>query len=286
MRQYGDAMGDLGLDTSVVQLEEGRWRASLSDDWNIWGPNGGYVASICLRAAGAATGLARPATIACHYLAVGEFADVDLEVELLRSTKRTAAAHVRMVQNGNALADATVWAIADGLPGYQWCEAIAPDVAPPAAIARDESSLPPSPFSFARNLNQKRLVWRTEEEIAAFPGGAHEAQAWMRFVPTHAFDDPWIDACRSLILLDTWAWAAAASGLSADERGKFLGPNLDVTARFHRHASHSDWLLVDARAPVAGGGLIGSEVAVWSEGGELVASAGAQLFCRPVPTRP
>lgn len=276
-------MGDLGIDTAVAAAGEGRWRATLSEDWNIWGPNGGYVAAICLRAAGAGTGLARPATIACHYLEVGQFDEVELHVDPLRSTKRTAAAHVQMIQGDRRLADATVWAVADDLAGYEWDEATAPSVPAPDAITAPVATGGGSPYAFARNFEQRRVQTMTEEEYEAFPGGPHVAQAWMRFVPTSTFDDPWIDACRSLILLDTWAWAAAASGLGADERGRYLGPNLDVTARFHADASNSDWLLVDARAPVASGGLIGTDVSVWTFDGKLASSAGAQLICRPAP---
>ncbi len=57
-----------------------------------------------------------------------------------------------------------------------------------------------------------------------------------------------------------------------------------MTAQFHGDASSSEWLLVDARAPVADGGLIGTTSTVWSADGRLVASGGAQLFCRPAPT--
>ena len=45
-------MGDLDRDTAVVG-DGGRYTATLSDDWEIWGPNGGYIAAILLRAAGA-----------------------------------------------------------------------------------------------------------------------------------------------------------------------------------------------------------------------------------------
>jgi acyl-CoA thioesterase II len=282
-------VGDLAADTEVTPVAEGRFAARLSDDWNIWGPNGGYVASLCLRAAGVACGLARPATIACHYLTVGRFDDVDLDVTVLRATRRTAAVRVHMSQDGTSLADATVWAVADGLDGYRWDEATMPAVPLPADLPsieerlRGEAGATGSPFSFGRNFQQRPVVWRTQEEMAGFRGGPHEARTWMRYVPTPAFDDPWVDACRSLILLDTWAWPAAIGGVPAAERGRYLAPNLDVTARFHDTATPSEWLLVDASAPVAAGGLIGTDVRVWTDDGRLAASGGAQLFCRPGP---
>ena len=54
-------------------------------DWEIWGPCGGYVAAIALRAAGAESPFARPASFFCHYLSVADFAPVDLVVTPLRS---------------------------------------------------------------------------------------------------------------------------------------------------------------------------------------------------------
>src|SRR5262249_38784813 len=51
----------------------GPYRPRLSRDWEIWGPNGGYVAAIALRAAGVATALRRPASLAGHFLGVADF---------------------------------------------------------------------------------------------------------------------------------------------------------------------------------------------------------------------
>src|SRR5205823_4892878 len=81
------AMGNLAADTAVSGAD-GRYQATLSPDWEIWGPNGGYVASIALRAAGAHSAFDRPATFSCHYLAVARFDAVDLDVRTLRRTKR------------------------------------------------------------------------------------------------------------------------------------------------------------------------------------------------------
>ena len=282
-------MGDLGADTAVEQVGERRWRATLSDDWEIWGPNGGYVAAVCLRAAGAASGLARPATLACHFLAVAEFGEVDLDVEVLRGTRRTAAVRVHVHQGGRPIAEATSWAVADGIDGYAWTDRTPPDVAPWPDTPTIQERLTPEeleqgpPFRFWRNFDERPCEWIPREDFESWPGGPHRARTWMRFVPTPRFDDPWVEACRATILLDTWCWPAATRGLAAADRNRFVAPSLDVTIRFHDLAAATEWLLVDAAAPYAGDGLVGAESAVWSDHGRLVASAGSQLLCRPVP---
>ena len=65
-------------DTRVEGIgEPERGRAELSPSWAVWGPNGGYVAAIALRAAMARSRLPRPASFHCDFLAVGEFARVE-----------------------------------------------------------------------------------------------------------------------------------------------------------------------------------------------------------------
>ena len=61
---------------SRLTLADGS-EATLSADWEIWGPCGGYVAALALRAAGAESPFARPASFFCHYLSVAAFAPVD-----------------------------------------------------------------------------------------------------------------------------------------------------------------------------------------------------------------
>ena len=65
-------MGDFAKDTEP-QGAQGRYSAELSRDWEIWGPNGGYLAAIALRAAGCEAAIARPASFAAHYLRVPAF---------------------------------------------------------------------------------------------------------------------------------------------------------------------------------------------------------------------
>ncbi len=73
-------MGDIRAQTAVEPVGAGRYTATVHGGWEIWGPCGGYVAAIALRAAGAESDLVRPSSFFCHYLSVAAFAPVDLIV--------------------------------------------------------------------------------------------------------------------------------------------------------------------------------------------------------------
>ena len=130
-------MGDFELDTRV-RGEAGRYRATLSEDWRIWGPNGGYLAAIALRAVGCEAHIARPASFYAHFLSVGRFSDVELEVEAVRLGKRSESFRVRMLQDGKALLEGMVRTAAAG-PGLEHDVAEMPQVALPAELRSVES---------------------------------------------------------------------------------------------------------------------------------------------------
>ena len=272
-------MGDFELDTRV-RGEAGRYRATLSEDWRIWGPNGGYLAAIALRAVGCEARIARPASFHAHFLSVGRFADVELEVEAVRLGKRSESFRVRMLQDGKALLEGMVRTAAAG-PGLEHDVAEMPQVAPPAELRSVESivaELPPREgprFPFWQNL-EARPVWpeRFAEPEQSRPPLFRE---WYRFRPRDTFDDPWTDAGRYLLLIDTLTWPAAVQP-HGREHG-FTAPNLDVTAWFHRSAPEEAWLLADHSGELAEAGLMGTHARIWAPDGKLLATGGAQLFC-------
>lgn len=273
-------MGDFGEDTEVRAVPGG-WRAQLSRDWEIWGPNGGYVAAVALRAAGAASELPRPISFAGHFLSVADFEEVTLEVTTLRRAKHAESLRVSMTQAGKPVFEALVWAGADGLSGLEHAECPMPAAERPRALPSVEELLPPdarrTTFPFWDNLECRPINWVLWEDRE--PGPAH-ALDWYRFRPRPTFDDPWLDAARSLLLIDTMVWPAACRHHVRQE--EFVAPSLDVRASFHALEPQSEYLLVDARSPVGRDGLVGGEAAVFSESGTLLASGAAQLLCRPV----
>src|SRR5712692_1957216 len=106
-------MADFLEDTGIERIpgEPDRYRAELSPKWAVWGPNGGYVAAIALRAAMARTRAARPASFHCHFLAVGEFAPVDVRVAVVGGGKRAESLRVEIMQQERLLLAATIWMV-------------------------------------------------------------------------------------------------------------------------------------------------------------------------------
>ncbi|MEY2470249.1 MAG: acyl-CoA thioesterase, partial [Actinomycetota bacterium] len=76
-------MGELGKDTDIeaVDGEQGRFRHRLSRAWQVWGPNGGYIASVALRAAGRCTPLPRPASLSCLFLGMASYDEKYVDIE-------------------------------------------------------------------------------------------------------------------------------------------------------------------------------------------------------------
>lgn len=276
-------MGDLAADTAVEALGDGRYRASVSRDWEIWGPMGGYVASIALRAAGAESPQPRPAAFSCQFLGVADFAPVEVHVEARREARTAAAHRVSLTQEGRPILDAMVWSIGD-VEGLEHDETVGPDVPGPDGLPTMRELLEAEDvpmFRFWDNIEQKPLHY----ERVWPPDGPRDPrwQEWMRFQPAATFDDPWVDAARSVILVDLPSWPAAHRP-HAWQEPPFTAPTLDLNVAFHQPAHDEPWLLCDGAAPLATGGLFGWQAKVWSPSGRLHASGGGQCLFRK--TRP
>jgi acyl-CoA thioesterase-2 len=277
-------VGDLGIQTAVEPVGDGRYTARLYDDWAIWGPMGGYIASVALRAAGAESPFARPASFFCQYLGVAAFDTVDIRVTALRSARTALAQRVEVEQGGRRMLEATVWSVGD-VDGLAHDRADAPEVAhhedlPTIVELLTPEELAQGPgFPFWRNLETKPLAFERERRTAP---GDPVFREWERFVPTATFDDPWIDACRSLILLDVQSWPAA-SRAHVPGTHDFYAPSLDLYVAFTDPQPESEWLLTDGHGPVARDGLMAWTGRLWSDAGRLVAAGGGQLLCRRAP---
>lgn len=272
-------MGSLAQDTTVREVDDGRYVGTLSQEWEIWGPMGGYVAAVALRAVGAASEHAVPASFSCHYLSVAQWGDVDIVVEPRRRGRGASSYRVELSQGGRPVLDAMAWTVAGG-EGLEHDEAEMPDVPGPHGLPLVSELAPPGtwpPFPFWNNLESKPIDPPSEWP----PPGPGDARwrTWLRFTPTAAPEDPWVDAARSVILVDLSGWPSVQNR-HAWQQPPYVGPTLDLHVSFHRSAQEHEWLLCDGAAPVSTGGLYGWTSSVWSEPGQLHASGGGQCTYR------
>jgi acyl-CoA thioesterase II len=277
-------MGDLEAQTRVTPVEgdDGtggqRFTAQVHDDWEIWGPEGGYVAAIALRAAGAVSPFARPASFFCHYLAVAAFAPVELTVTPLRSGRTVLAQRVEMTQEGRPILSAMVWSVGE-VEGLVHHDARPPDVPDPDQL-RSPAELWPDReqrFTFWDNFDQRPVdyfdQWPPTEPAAPL------FRAWVRCRPRATFDDAWTDAARTLIVLDVLSWPAG-SRPHAYLEPPFIAPSLDLYVAFQHPVPAEEWLLLEGHSPVAGDGLLSWTGRVWTQDRRLVASGGGQAVFR------
>jgi acyl-CoA thioesterase II len=273
-------VGDLAQDTTVVG-GDGHYHATISGDWEIWGPMGGYVAAVALRAAAAEAppGL-EPASFTCQFLSAARFEAVDINVVVRRASRRAAAIAVQIVQEGTAILDAQVWfATPDDVVRHDYAKTHRhghPDDHKPFSEydAGDGTTFP-----FWNNFDGKPLYWVDDWE--SFTGDEPEWAQWVKFVPAASFADPVLEAARLVLLADLPSFPAAVRAHPGPRT--FVSPSLDLAVQFHHLNALGEWLLVQGVAPIADRGLMAFRSEVWTADGCQAASGSGQLLLRAVP---
>lgn len=271
-------MADFLADTGIASVpgEPDRYRAQLSPAWAVWGPNGGYLAAIALRAAMARSRLPRPASFHCHFLAVGEFAPIEIHAVSLGGGKRGESLRVEIHQQDRLLLAGSVWMVADGMEGFEHDFGAPPQIAAASELRRYQDLA-------GVEYDQWYPIWRSIEGRPSRwrqPPGRPEWHTWLRFNQT-TFPDRQADALRQVFWLDFPGWNATISAHQWPFR--FLAPNLDLMVQFHRFAPGEEWTLVDGVALLAADGLVGCVARLWSESGKLLATGTTKHMSRPNP---
>jgi acyl-CoA thioesterase len=182
-------MADFAIDTAIEPLGDRRYRAKVSSDWEIWGPMGGYVAAIAMRAAGAEATHPRPVSFFCHFLGATRFDEIELRVESMRRGRSVESLRVHVSQGDRDVVDATVCVVAEN-EGLEHEVSNSPEVPRPDELssfdelmAEEErpvfsfwSNFDARPIAFRRDCFPTRLATRpsTRSDLAAVaPVGAH-----------------------------------------------------------------------------------------------------------------
>jgi acyl-CoA thioesterase len=270
-------VADFALDTEV-EGRDGAYRAVLSPDWSVWGPLGGYVAAIALRAIGRQSAQPRPASFSCQFLRVGKPGRVDVAVSEVGGERRAQALRAVLSQGGTPLLAATAWMVADGIAGFEHDASRAPDVPRPQSLPTVAQATPSmlELFPFWR-IAEGRPV----EQLADPESKPPFWRGWIRLPGAAPKGDLLLDAARSVVCMDVMMWIA---GSRPHPRPRlFVAPNLDLTVQFNGEAGESEWLLCDGAGETARHGLLGCSGRIWTGNGKLAASGTAQLLCQPNP---
>lgn len=278
-------MGDLAVDTALTPLPDGRFTAVLSRAWEIWGPNGGYMAAFALNAAREVSGRARPANATVHFLGVASFdAPIEVTTTVQRATRQTTSVHVRIDQTGKPILAAMVWAVDTGLDGLEHDDASAPTVpiwhelpTMEQLTAADPGAVP-SRYAFWNNFERRPTGWLGSTRWEERELGPALYEEWLRFDSPPAADE-WAQAARVLLLVDLGGWPAVGRRHRTEE---WIAPSIDVSCEFHHLDPSDEWSLLRGTSPVARDGLIGSHQQVWNDRGGLVASGISHLLSRRI----
>jgi acyl-CoA thioesterase len=272
-------MGALQQD-SAVRRDGDRLVAELSRDWEIWGPNGGYVSAVALRAAGAVVPEDhRPATLSVQYVGVADFGEVEAQVSPVKQGRSAWLVNVALRQKDRVFLQAQVWTT-NRADGPVTAEARPAAVPTPGELKTYREHLGPDAppqHGFWKNFDAKPLKFvAPDTPRQAGPAALRE---WFRFNDFDARGDVFLDFGRAVILLDTLIWPTHHRGLS--EAPNYIAPSLDLTVWFHEPPGEAEWLLVDGVADVAGRGLIHGHSRLWTDDGRLVATGGSNLLHTP-----
>ena len=276
-------MDDFVLATNLEPLSENRWVTTLRKDWALWGPAGGYLTGLALRAAGEATEFNRPVSLSCHFLRVAKFEQVVLDVQSLRSGRRSEILRVDMSQGDKLIFTATVWVADEGNTGMEHDYTEQLNIPPPETLKSNEELYPDRPM----HPFMKRFEQRPTDPI---PEGDVEPRApqmtgWYRFRPRATANTNFIDAIRPILLLDTFSWLATYPAHPASGPSPWIAPNLDYYYRFHRTTINEEWLYMKNNANIAHDCLIAADGEIRNLKGQLLVTGSSQLLCSPRPSQ-
>ena len=277
-------MGNFVEATSLTK-QAGVYVADLDREWFIWGPFGGYLGALAMRAIGSDSRFDRPATFNCQYLSAGGPGRVEVAVVSRKLGRRAEYLQASVSQAGKLLLEAQSWIVADDLVGLKHDFSRPPEIpsAPALTAFRGWQYESPEEHSPIWQHIERRPI--SQYASQGLPGTVAEWASWLRLA-TSVPRDPVMQAARAVLWLDLAPWnAVLASHMWPIQ---FIAPTLDLTVQFQgylydQEIAACEWLLVKVESPVAAAGLVGSSSSLWSEGGKLVAIGTAQCLSIPKP---
>lgn len=252
-------------DTHVREVEPGVFEGEVNRDWWIvFGPNGGFIAAMIVRAMTGAVAdesrMARSLTI--HYTAAPREGSVRIRTTVERAGRSLTTVSARMEQEGRLIALAIGAFSSARVPALEYDERRAPDVPPPeeVPVVPRQPQMP----AFSRQ-------WETRFAIgkAPFQGdadGPTVSGGWIRLADA-ADAAQQIDAALVAQLTDAWLPAVFIRLTEPN-----AVPTVDLTIHFRADLPlPADHVLVQFESGLSAGGFVEEDGWIWSRDGQLIA---------------
>jgi acyl-CoA thioesterase len=250
--------------TAVTPTGGGTYAADISKDWWVFtGPNGGYVASVILRAMTERAGDAgRPArSLTVHYLRPAREGAAEIRTDLARAGRSLSTVTAELYQGGERIALATAAFAAAREGGWAFHDAVAP--AAPAPDALDTRGLPTPVMPPIAH----RFEYRPVTNDRVFGGAARaDTVSWLRLREPAPYDP---------VLLATVS-DAHAPAVFVKAVAPLATATVDLTVHFRTAAvaGHATgWCLGAFRSTVAADGYVEEDGEMYAEDGTLLAQS-------------
>lgn len=261
-------MAGLIAATTLVPTAGG-YLVNLDPGWDIWGPAGGYIAAIALRACGKHAAIGhRPVTLLGQFVRVAKPGALTVQVDQMKQGGNALFA-ITLTQAEQPVVLAQVWTTARNDASLS-VQPTMPDVPAPHALRGQDELVAErgvQQMAFWSNIEGRPVHFRFHSDP---PAADPRHRRWMRLRDWAANDDPFLDAMRSVLLIDIGVWLAHWHRLT--EPAAYVAPSLDLAVHSHGRAPAGEWLLSDADTDVSGNGTISGSVRIWSEDGRAVAT--------------
>lgn len=264
---------------------EGRYRATLSDNWNApFVPQGGIATAIALRAM--AEELDAPdqrlRTVTTAYAAQVKQGDAEVDVSVLRRGRSMSQVMATLRNVGETAGHTSVAVFGTQRHGFEFTELTCPDVPPPDEcrswddVPADFEPAGPrrdGPPSFWESVTSRVAVGHMPWD--AYEPSTSERIYWYRFEEPPLLDDGTLDPLALVTLCDTMP-GAVFERLGPGEH-EWVPPSADLTVHLFGDAD-AEWLLARNRARHAGDGYASIDMELWDPGRGLVAYATQVMF--------
>jgi acyl-CoA thioesterase len=249
-------------DTAINEVDPGVFEGNVNRDWWIvFGPNGGFIAAMIVKAMAAAVDdhQRRPRSLTIHYTAAPAEGRVRIATTVERAGRSLTTVSVRMEQDGRLIALALGAFSRDRLPEIEFDEAPPPGVPAPDDVPLIEARPDVPPFT---------RQWEVRPAVGPPPfsgaDGPTVSGGWIRLAEDHP-----IDAALVAQLTDAWLPAVFVRLTEPNPV-----PTIDLTIHFRADLPlPADYVLVVFQSQLAQGGYVEEDGSIWSRDGRLIAQS-------------